>query len=875
MIQKRILFCVFVLIGACPLAASAADWYSPSGQAVGAPSAHVLSSTQESTVIEFDLPGVWMQEDAAGWRRFDRVWIEGGGVQAEVGKPDLPAYRTLIAIPADKRVSIEIKQADSVLLRGFDVAPWQKPPLRPPFVSGPQNFEIDQAVYNADAFWPSAAAQAGDPALLRDYRVVQLCFSPVCYNPQRRELRVYTHLEVELTYSGVDPTNELTSSSSEQSAAWQKLYRDVIANYGFLEPAGIAETDRMLIIVYDSFYDHILPYAEWKKQKGVDVTVVKKSQAGSTADQIKTYIQGIYNSWDPKPEYVLLVGDVNQIPWFTVGSNKSDMPYAFLAGGDILADVTLARFSVESNAQLDAYVQKSVEFEKSPYTGQMDWFDSATVIASNDCNDFSNGEQAAQTFRDNGFTQVDELQARWGNNTWTNVNNAINAGRSWIWYIGHGWADGWATVNPYYTSDDVRNLSNGKKQPVIVSTACNNCDLDAGECFGEVWMRYSADKGAANFFGYTESCAFYTTDALALGMLDGYFDMGYTSFGSAIDYGRIVMYNQFGSGGCSDTMYQSILIGDPDQFAWSDVPSQMDVAYPDTLPTGPSEFVVMVTHDGSPVQNALVCIWKGDEVWQSGRTGADGRIAFEPEPQTPGTMLVTVSARNYFVHEGSAEVTEGGCKQICAPDPEPYCDGPLFDPGWVWFSIPLDPDDCCGGGDCYDPETVLGFDCHGKLWYWDKYGKNTQVYDPPFVDWDLTVGEGYLMRLDSSVANPCYYGVEPGSGYAVRLGRRGWTWVGKPGSDALGYPDFMTSVRLEYPVGGAVRSAQEDWSNPSPWLSWGWSFWDTNLQAAKTFTPYWSQGINVCHPWIGYRVYVNVGTAQSPSDTDQATIIWP
>jgi hypothetical protein len=58
-------------------------------------------------------------------------------------------------------------------------------------------------------------------------------------------------------------------------------------------------------------------------------------------------------------------------------------------------------------------------------------------------------------------------------------------------------------------------------------------------------------------------------------------------------------------------------------------------------------------------------------------------------------------------------------------------------------------------------------------------------------------------------------------------------------------------------------------------VSWGWSFWDTWSQAPRTFTPYAVFGCNTCYPWIGYRLWVNVGTAMSPEDPDQVTLIWP
>jgi hypothetical protein len=245
------------------------------------------------------------------------------------------------------------------------------------------------------------------------------------------------------------------------------------------------------------------------------------------------------------------------------------------------------------------------------------------------------------------------------------------------------------------------------------------------------------------------------------------------------------------------------------------------------------------------------------------------------------TWMERTSPGAYEAKEVWTYTAPNPCKRTDAPSPEPYCSGPLFGepaagyPGWVWFSIPLDPGDCCGQDNCYDPVTLLGFNCGGKLWYWDKYLKSMQVYNPPFVKWDLAPGNSYLLRLESAVPNPAYMGIGPGSGFEFKLGRQGWTWVGKPQEGSLGYPDFMGGVQVQYPVGGATRTAAQDRASGSPWVNWGWSFWDTYGQSPRTFTPYAAFGNNTAYPWIGYRAYVNVGTATSESDTDQVTLIWP
>lgn len=277
----------------------------------------------------------------------------------------------------------------------------------------------------------------------------------------------------------------------------------------------------------------------------------------------------------------------------------------------------------------------------------------------------------------------------------------------------------------------------------------------------------------------------------------------------------------------------------------------------------------------------LMHAWWDGGVWRTEMVdvGADVGYYSSLALDTAGCLHVSY----LDLTNGDLKWATTGCARTAAPIPEPGCQGALFGqpqagfPGWVWFSIPLDPSDCCDDANCYDPETLLGFTCGGRLWYWDRYAKTSQVYKPPFLRWDLAVGDSYLLYLNAGVQNPSYWGKHPTRGIEVMLGKQGWTWMGKPGSRSLGYPDFMPTVKVMYPSDetGEVRTAAEDRGSDQPWLQWGWSFLDTYLQAPKTMTPYAPFGYNTCFPWLGYRTWVNVGSAVDENDPDQVTLIWP
>jgi photosystem II stability/assembly factor-like uncharacterized protein len=78
--------------------------------------------------------------------------------------------------------------------------------------------------------------------------------------------------------------------------------------------------------------------------------------------------------------------------------------------------------------------------------------------------------------------------------------------------------------------------------------------------------------------------------------------------------------------------------------------------FPDSINLEPQEFMVTVTSGTNPVSNALVCLWKGNEVYDKSRTNGSGTATFIISPTTHGYMYVTVTARNKLPVEDSCHV---------------------------------------------------------------------------------------------------------------------------------------------------------------------------------------------------------------------------
>ncbi len=139
---------------------------------------------------------------------------------------------------------------------------------------------------------------------------------------------------------------------------------------------------KYLIITHDTFYNDVQPLARWKHKKGMMTKVVKLSEIGSTSTQIKDYIQYGYNNWTVQPEFILLVGAPNLIPWGQTYP-YSDNPYMNM-NGDIFNEILLGRLTVHNNTEAQTVVNKILLYERTPYLGDTTWMRNACLIVRED-----------------------------------------------------------------------------------------------------------------------------------------------------------------------------------------------------------------------------------------------------------------------------------------------------------------------------------------------------------------------------------------------------------------------------------------------------------------------------------------------------------
>ncbi len=431
-----------------------------------------------------------------------------------------------------------------------------------------------------------------------------------------------------------------------------------------------------LIIVPDEFYDNVLPLAAWKERKGFTVWVKKTSETGTTKEQIQTYIKNAYDTWDPVPSYVLLVGAISKIPAFVNPGTPcvTDHPYACVDGTDFLADLFVGRLPAANASELDVMVAKILGYEATPYVADTSWYHRALMVGTS----YQEGGTAAVTalvtkrvvrerLLARGFAQVDTVFYPPTSSGRGPVDSAVNRG---VLYInGRGWGnyEGWRY--PSFLINDVSALQNGWRLPVITSIYCGTGNYQANPCFGEAWLRVgtpSSPKGAVAFWGssYTATSTRWN-NCMDYGIYQAIFDQGVRACGPAMYIGKMTQYENFPLPADSQELRNYFhvynLLGDPALEMWTGVPRSLNVSYPATFPVGTSSFDVTVRDgSGQPVRDAFVCLSKAGEVHETALTDGSGRALFAIATSSPDSMLVTVTGANLVPHIGKSMGVSAG-----------------------------------------------------------------------------------------------------------------------------------------------------------------------------------------------------------------------
>ena len=547
------------------------------------------------------------------------------GTSQKVGMPELPTYSQLIELPYGADVEIEysniITETYSLEIYGGNkIIPFQRSMSKS---EDEVLFEINEKAYLRNEFFGNDLVVVEKLGFMGGVRLARLSVSPIKYNPATNTIVIVKSFDVNIRFKNIDSkaTQEAKLKYNNQQSAF--VGQKTINTKGLSATNSSSPVDRPLkmIILSDPMFENVLqPFIRWKREKGIEVIELYKGQpnVGATKEQMKNALKSLWDNASaisPAADYLLICGDVQQIPAFDAvnnqtGSSPTDLYYAEYTG-DFLPDLFYGRFSAQTVAQMENIVNKTITYEKNLMVDNS-YLKKTLVVAGKD-----NG--SLQMTCGNG--QINYLKTYIQNNP--NIDTLIyynpasgsfssqirdsieRNSYSYINYSAHCDQNGWSS--PSLTSNDVKNMNNQGKFVFYINNCCLSSKFNESECFGEAVLR-ADNRGGIGAIGGSNSTYwnedFYWTvgsksvnlnpayDANNLGAYDRLFHKNneafskwYTTAGQIVQAGNLSV-QQYGSS--LTNYYWEIyhLMGDPSLTPYIGLPLTMTSSIPDSIPLG-------------------------------------------------------------------------------------------------------------------------------------------------------------------------------------------------------------------------------------------------------------------------------------------------
>lgn len=467
---------------------------------------------------------------------YDRVTFAGCVQGNGEGLPSLPVYNRFMEIPVCEDVEVEVTYSSRRTLAAAELGVKHRllpvQPHRSKSDSLPAAFVMDRQAYATDSSYGLPLASLRPVGVARSRRLAKLSIAPIEYNPVRQEITVYDGLTITIKYHKSD--KKATSLLRQhESPVYPAPSGTIVMGDKPTKSVRTTAPLRYLIVAHSSFRGALDRFVEWKRRQGFITTVVYTNDAevGTTTTSIGAYIKRQYTEATevmPAPSYLLLVGDIAQIPAFRSKMNGAAVSNGHLTDlyyvtwtDDFVPDCYFGRFSANNVGELQPQIDKTLYYEQYAFEDPS-YLGRAIMIAGVDSDDsyaydycdpsmdysVSRYVNAANGFGDvlyyknataivpPGVTVTGSSSA---STTAARLRDFYSEGYGWINYSGHGVERGW--VNPSFNTGHIGSMNNYGKPSIMIGNCCLSNHFNSENCFGEQLLRRGGNAGAAAYIG--------------------------------------------------------------------------------------------------------------------------------------------------------------------------------------------------------------------------------------------------------------------------------------------------------------------------------------------------------------------------------------
>ncbi|MDP8206299.1 MAG: C25 family cysteine peptidase [Candidatus Electryonea clarkiae] len=621
----------------------------------------------------------------------------GGQLEIE-GFPAVPVTSRIFRIPPNKGVVLEIIDTEYETYTDIDYAEYFNSEL-------PENMRPVRK--GEDTWYPGTLAEVTSPAVIHDFRTSNLVTYPVQVNTARREVRVYSKIDVDIRFEGTGNRATLNDYPTEISEAFLPWYRQFLGwNDNELDDYALYRGNVQLVLKDDDgLWEALAPWIEWKRQKGWEFDYLTDEDVDWDAGDIREELRDRYA--EKKFDYVVIIGDATGTFSTPAGINITNTNYGIFADyyyqmmddDDIYQDVIVGRISVQNVSDVNKYVRKVILYERDPYMDQTDWYLRGCGLSVADYAGISTTSTvnyaATEAFR-LGYTDFDTFLGRLGPEpARSQMIPYMNRGVSFYAFRG-GIADG-------MQRNHIQALTNVRKLFVACELTCSTGKWSVEpECISEAWIRAGSinnPKGGIAAFGLATSTTHCgLNNGLAVGVTYSALTLRIPEIGQMLWGGQNFIWRAFHPDYATGTYTfrnfaeQCNLMGDPLCWLWTAVPEEINVEASNRIELGTNAYSVEVTDDGdNPIEGAWVTLYKVDDdedVIATGKSGPDGTVTLNAAFRYTGEAMLTVTNQNCIPNRTEIDVV----------DPEERV-------SWVSIEIQDDGQDMTSGNDNGVPEA--------------------------------------------------------------------------------------------------------------------------------------------------------------------------
>jgi len=620
----------------------------------------------ESFLITFDLDDITFEKKNG----YTKINTNSKGETSVIGMPKLPQFSTFLMLDPQKKYDVTYTTKDSYILEDIEIIPNQK------IEKGLEKITIDEkdiSFYSSSQTYPYDNVILSKPMVMRDLVLSNITIIPFQYYPNTRQLEVYKTIDIHVHEVG--ETADIRRREMPASKVFENIYKNSIINYNNesrdeYQQSAILYIGPSNAISNSTFSDLV----EWRRQRGYVVYTATTSQTGSSSSSIKNYIEDAYDDFDPPPEYVTFIGDVDgsyTIPTFYNGHGhnsygndcEGDHPYSQLDGNDLLPEVLLGRMSIRSSSELTTVVYKILNYEKATYLDNYEYYYEKAAMAGDPSSSGNScvitKESIKQSLENHGFGDVSIKTSGSGWATW--MENELEDGVLFFNYRGYLGMSGFST-------GDVDGANNGWKLPFATILTCGTGSFAEDQtAMSEKFFRAGSVTnprgGVAAIGTATWNTHTLFNNIVDLGIYDGLLADDVETAGAALASGKLALYNTYPGDPyewISAFTQWNNLMGDAATHIYSDTPEVFSVTHNSIVSYGTNYLDVEVLDSrGNPVIDSQVSLLvDNDEIATNLFTNSLGQVTFSLNPNESNNMVLTVTKLDHKPYQGTVSISD-------------------------------------------------------------------------------------------------------------------------------------------------------------------------------------------------------------------------